>query len=143
MTVEGVGWGMEKRVLHSIAPEPDRHPDSLFIPPSSPCLTRRPGDVPMGDMGGYVYIMASKRYGTIYVGVTANLPARAYQHKQGLVAGFTRRYGVRDLVYYERHERIEGAIQREHNIKHWPRRWKTQLVDSVNPDWDDLYPTLI
>ncbi|HQZ12285.1 MAG TPA: GIY-YIG nuclease family protein [Devosia sp.] len=94
-------------------------------------------------MGGFVNIMASRRYGTIYTGVTANLAQRAYQHRSGLIPGFTKRYGVRDLVWFEEHGRIEAAIQREKSIKKWPRLWKTQLVDSFNPDWDDLFPTLI
>jgi putative endonuclease len=94
-------------------------------------------------MGGYVYMMASKRHGTIYVGVTADLPRRAWEHKEGIVPGFTRRYHIHNLVWFELHDTIESAIQREHNIKHWPRRWKTKLVDDMNPDWDDLYPTII
>jgi putative endonuclease len=88
-------------------------------------------------------MMAGKRYGTIYVGVTSDLSRRAWEHKEGIVPGFTRRYRVHDLVWFEWHDTIEGAIQREHNLKHWPRRWKTQLVDSVNPEWNDLYPALI
>jgi putative endonuclease len=94
-------------------------------------------------MGGYVYIMANKRYGTIYVGVTSNLAARAFQHRTDALPGFTRRYGLHLLVYYEPYDRITVAIQREHNLKHWPRRWKTALVDAMNPEWNDLYPTLI
>jgi putative endonuclease len=94
-------------------------------------------------MGGYVYMMASKRYGTIYVGVTSDLPRRVWQHKENHLPGFTKRYKVHDLVWFEWHDRIEGAIQREHNLKHWPRRWKTALVDSVNPDWADLTATLM
>jgi putative endonuclease len=94
-------------------------------------------------VGGFVYIMASKRYGTIYVGVTSDLARRIWEHRAGAVPGFTSRYHVHNLVYYERHERIEAAIQRGHNIKHWPRRWKTALVDSMNPDWIDLYSTLL
>jgi len=70
------------------------------------------------------------------------LPRRVWEHKTGAIAGFTQRYTVHDLVYFEPHERIETAIQREHNMKHWPRRWKTALVDGMNPDWVDLYPTL-
>lgn len=93
-------------------------------------------------MAGYVYILANKRYGTIYTGVTSNLLKRVWEHKNDVVPGFTKRYQVHDLVYYEMHERIEGAMQREQNIKHWPRRWKIVLVDGMNPDWDDLYPTL-
>jgi putative endonuclease len=94
-------------------------------------------------MGGWVYILASKRYGTIYVGVTSDLARRVWEHRNNLIPGFTSRYKVHDLVWYEWHGRIEAAIQREHNLKHWPRRWKTALVDGFNPDWDDLYPTLI
>ena len=94
-------------------------------------------------MCGWVYIMANKRYGTLYVGVTSDLARRAHEHKNGLVPGFTSKYGLTDLVYCEFHERIEDAIQREHNIKHWRREWKTKLVDGTNPEWEDLYPTLI
>jgi putative endonuclease len=94
-------------------------------------------------MGGYVYILANKRYGTIYTGVTANLPRRVWEHKNDILPGFTKRYRVHDLVYFELHDRIETAIQRERNMKHWRREWKTALVDGMNPDWDDLYPTLI
>ena len=94
-------------------------------------------------MGGFVYILASRRYGTLYTGVTSDLPRRIYEHKHDLIAGFTRRYQVHDLVYYERHDRIEGAIQREHNIKHWKRAWKVALIEELNPDWDDLYDTLV
>ncbi|MEQ1900614.1 MAG: GIY-YIG nuclease family protein [Devosia sp.] len=94
-------------------------------------------------MAGVVYFMANKKRGTIYVGVTSNLPRRAWEHKEGIVPGFTKTYGLHDLVYYEAHDTIVGAIQREHNIKHWPRRWKIELIETLNPDWDDLYPTLI
>jgi putative endonuclease len=93
-------------------------------------------------MGGYVYIMANQRYGTIYVGVTSDLIKRAWEHKNEVVPGFTRRYHLHDLVWYERHETIRNAIQREHNMKHWKREWKTALVDAMNADWDDLYPGL-
>ena len=94
-------------------------------------------------MGGWVSVMASGRYRTIYVGVTSDLARRVLQHRNNLIPGFTSRYKVHDLVWYEWHDRIEAAIQREHNMKHWPRRWKTALVDRFNPEWDDLYPTLI
>jgi putative endonuclease len=93
-------------------------------------------------MGGFVYIMANKRYGTIYTGVTADLPKRVWEHKNGVVPGFTKRYKLRDLVWFERHETIQAAIQREHNMKHWRREWKTTLVDAMNPEWADLYPSL-
>ena len=93
-------------------------------------------------MGGFVYIMANRRYGTIYAGVTADLPKRVWEHRNNVVPGFTKRYGLHDLVWFERHETIQGAIQREHNMKHWRREWKTALVDEMNPDWVDLYPSL-
>jgi putative endonuclease len=73
-------------------------------------------------MGGRVYFMTNRRNGTLYVGVTSNLPSRAYQHREGLIDGFTKRYGLKMLVYYERHDDIRAAIQRERTIKHWPRR---------------------
>ena len=94
-------------------------------------------------MAAYVYIMANKRYGTIYVGVTSDIARRVWEHKNDILPGFTRRYHLHDLVYYEAGDTIEGAIQREHTLKHWPRRWKTALIDEQNPNWDDLYPTLI
>jgi putative endonuclease len=93
-------------------------------------------------MASYDYIMANKRYGTIYVGVTTDLVRRAWEHREGILPGFTSRYKLQELVYYEIHESVVDAIQREHNMKHWPRRWKTALVDGMNPDWDDLYPTI-
>jgi putative endonuclease len=90
-------------------------------------------------MGFWVYILASGRGGTLYVGVTNNLIRRIFEHREGLVPGFTKRYGVKMLVYYERHDTAAGAIQREKNIKHWPREWKIDLILSINPDWNDLY----
>jgi putative endonuclease len=87
----------------------------------------------------FVYFMASRRNGTIYVGVTNCLAVRVWQHRNGLTQGFTKRYGVRMLVYYESFETIAAAIQREQNIKHWPRRWKLALIEKLNPQWRDLY----
>jgi putative endonuclease len=92
--------------------------------------------------GGWVYIMTNRVNGTLYVGVTADLARRAWQHREGLVEGFTKRYGLKRLVYAERHETIEQAIQRESNIKHWPRAWKIDLIVAMNPDWGDLYEKL-
>ena len=89
--------------------------------------------------GGSVYILASKRNGTLYIGVTSDLPGRIYEHREGLVPGFTRRYGVESLVWYENHSRIEDAIQREKNLKRWVRRWKLELIETKNPTWRDLY----
>jgi putative endonuclease len=90
-------------------------------------------------MSAWVYILASKPGGTLYIGVTNDLIRRVFEHREGLVAGFTKRYGVKSLVYYEQHDTIPLAIQREKNIKHWPREWKIDLIMSMNPDWRDLY----
>ena len=87
---------------------------------------------------GWVYILASKRNGTLYVGVTSNLQRRIEEHRQGLIEGFTKRYGVKHLVWAERHESIASAIQREKAIKKYPRRWKINLIESLNPEWRDL-----
>ena len=93
--------------------------------------------------GGWVYFMTNWRNGTLYCGVTSNLPRRAWEHREGVVAGFTKKYGLKRLVYYERFDDIETAIQREKTIKHWPRAWKVRLIHAMNPEWDDLYDTLI
>ena len=90
------------------------------------------------DKPGYVYIMASRRNGTLYIGVTSDLPARAYQHREGLVAGFTRRYDCRMLVWYQAHESIQQARHRELQMKKWKRLWKLGEIEKVNPAWDDL-----
>jgi putative endonuclease len=86
--------------------------------------------------------MTNKRDGVLYVGVTSDLPKRAWEHREGVVAGFTKRYGLKMLVYFEWHDEIALAIQREKNIKHWPRAWKIDLIRSVNPDWKDLFEAL-
>ncbi len=91
---------------------------------------------------GYVYILASKKNGTLYVGVTNDLIRRVYEHQHALVDGFTKRYKVKVLVYFEIHDSIEAAIQRERNIKEWKRPWKIDLIEKDNKDWLDLYPTL-
>ncbi|HLY56177.1 MAG TPA: GIY-YIG nuclease family protein [Stellaceae bacterium] len=96
----------------------------------------------MKEHGGWVYIMTNRPYGTLYVGVTANLSQRAWEHREGIMEGFTKRYGLKRLVYAERHEDIRAAIQRENNLKHWPRDWKVQLILADNPSWDDLYDRL-
>jgi putative endonuclease len=87
----------------------------------------------------WLYILASKPGGTLYVGVTNDLVRRAYEHRNGLVAGFTKRYDVKSLVYFEQYDTSIAAIQREKNIKHWPREWKIDLIVASNPDWRDLY----
>jgi putative endonuclease len=87
----------------------------------------------------YVYILASRPGGTLYVGVTNNLIRRVYEHRMGFVDGFTKRYNAKQLVYFEVYSSIRDAIQREKNIKHWPRAWKTRLIAQNNPSWRDLY----
>src|SRR3954467_13019233 len=90
-----------------------------------------------------VYIFASKRHGTLYTGVTSNLPKRAYEHRAGLVKGFSAKYGCKILVWYELHETMIEAITREKQIKAGSRARKLALIESLNPDWKDLYDTLI
>ena len=92
--------------------------------------------------GGWVYIMTNRPNGTLYVGVTSGLARRAWEHREGLINGFTKRYGLKRLVFAERHEDIRTAIQREKNLKHWPRAWKVRLMLGENPNWDDLYDRL-
>jgi len=89
--------------------------------------------------GGWVYIMTNRPNGTLYLGVTSDLPRRAFEHREGLVEGFTKRYGLKLLVFAERHEEIGAAIQREKTMKHSPRAWKIRLILAHNPNWEDLY----
>ncbi|RUT34610.1 GIY-YIG nuclease family protein [Arsenicitalea aurantiaca] len=89
-------------------------------------------------MKGYVYILASGRNGTLYVGVTTNPSRRWFEHRHALTPGFTSRYGVHRLVWLEEHDLVVSAIQREKTIKHYPRQWKINLIEAVNPDWSDL-----
>jgi putative endonuclease len=91
------------------------------------------------DKQFYVYILASQRNGTLYTGVTSNLIQRIWQHKEGLTDGFTTKYGVKNLVYFEVHGTAEAAITREKQIKKWRRAWKLDLIEKRNPDWKDLY----
>ena len=90
-----------------------------------------------------VYILTSKRNGTLYVGVTSNLAKRVWEHKNNMVEGFTRRYGLHRLVWYEVHETMESAIVREKRIKGWRRIWKLELIEATNPDWEDLYEAIL
>jgi len=85
-----------------------------------------------------VYILSSKRNGTLYIGVTSDLVGRIFKHRNGLLGGFTRQYSVRQLVWFEQHSTMENAITREKRIKKWNRAWKLQLIESENPDWRDL-----
>ena len=91
---------------------------------------------------GWVYIMTDAPFGTLYIGVTSNLAARAYQHRRGEGSAFCRRYGLTRLVYAEHHERIYDAITREKAMKAWKRAWKTRLIEQANPQWNDLFETL-
>lgn len=89
--------------------------------------------------GGWVYIVASKPYGTLYLGVTSNLVHRIWQHRAGKIPGFSSRYGCTRLVWHDRFDDIRTAIQREKTMKHWPRRWKLDLIAGFNPRWRDLW----
>ncbi|MEW6525835.1 MAG: GIY-YIG nuclease family protein [Spirochaetota bacterium] len=88
---------------------------------------------------GFVYIMTNRKDGTLYIGVTSNLIKRVYQHKTNLVEGFTYKYNLKRLVYYEIFETIEEAIKREKQLKNWKRECKITLIESINPQWLDLY----
>jgi putative endonuclease len=91
----------------------------------------------------YVYILASKPNGTLYTGVTSNLIQRVWQHKHDVIQGFTRKYNVKILVYYEVHENAESALTRENKIKRWRRTWKLGLIENSNPEWRDLYEEIL
>ena len=90
----------------------------------------------------FVYLLASERNGTLYVGVTSDLVKRVWQHKEGDVEGFTRKYGVKSLVWFEPHVSADSAITREKQIKRWKRLWKIELIEGSNPYWNDLYPSI-
>jgi putative endonuclease len=93
--------------------------------------------------GGWVYIVTDRPYGTLYVGVTSDIQRRAWEHRDGVTDGFTKRYELKRLVYVEAHDDIRAAIEREKRVKRWQRAWKIELIQSINPTWDDLYDTLI
>ncbi len=90
-----------------------------------------------------VYLLASKHNGTLYTGVTSSLTKRIWEHKNNFVEGFTKKYGVHTLVWYELHETMESAIRREKAIKNWKRAWKITMIEEMNPKWRDLYPDLL
>ncbi len=90
-------------------------------------------------MGGWVYIMSNKMNGTLYIGVTSDLVRRVYEHREGLVDGFTKAHELKRLVYFEAHDEIGAAIQREKSLKRWSRAWKVELIQKINPFWDDLF----
>jgi putative endonuclease len=113
---------------------------ALEPPPLAPVIAGLDPAIHADAMSGYwFYVMASGPSGTLYAGVTSDLVRRVYEHKEGTVSGFTSRYDVKTLVYYERYDAAVAAIQREKNIKHWSRKWKIELIQKVNPEWRDLY----
>ncbi len=97
----------------------------------------------MTDQKYYVYIICNKRNGTLYIGITSDLIKRTWQHKNGLVKGFSEQYGLKTLVYFEAYQNVEEAILREKRLKKWNREWKIKLIEKTNPDWKDLYQRLI
>ena len=117
---------------------------SIVIPDAA---TRRSGiGEPYGSepkegniLSAWVYILASRPYETLYTGVTTDLVRRVYEHREGLIEGFSEKYGVKSLVWYETHQEIGSALKREKQIKRWRRRWKFELIERLNPDWNDLY----
>jgi putative endonuclease len=97
----------------------------------------------MGSRQYYVYILASKRNGTLYTGMTSNLAKRVYEHKNDLVGGFTKKYNIHDLVYYETTDDRGSALTREKQLKKWRRSWKIALIEKQNPEWRDLHYELL
>jgi putative endonuclease len=95
------------------------------------------------DKAGFVYIMASQRNGTLYIGVTSNLVQRVYQHRNGLIDGFTKKYGCKFLVWFQAFDNLDEARRRELQMKEWRRAWKLREIEAVNPEWKDLYPSLM
>ncbi len=93
--------------------------------------------------GGWVYIMINRPNGTLYTGVTSQLVRRVFDHREGMIDGFTKRYGLTRLVYFERHEDIREAIAREKVVKKWPRAWRVRLIVAGNPEWNDLYEAIL
>ena len=97
----------------------------------------------MDDRAYHLYIMTNKKDGTLYIGVCNDLVRRTYEHRNGLVDGFTRKYRLHQLVYYESHNDPSGAILRENQMKKWNRSWKIELIEKTNPEWKDLYSDII
>ena len=95
------------------------------------------------DKSYFVYMLANKRNGTLYIGMTNNLVRRVYEHREGLVDGFTNTHDVKRLVWFETMSSIERAIQREKNLKHWLRQWKIELIEKHNPEWRDPYDEIV
>ena len=94
-------------------------------------------------MAYFVYIIASQRHGTLYIGVTNNLIRRVYEHREKITPGFTSKYNVNRLVWFDQTDSIEAAIQHEKRLKHWQRAWKIEMIEKANPQWEDLYSSLL
>jgi putative endonuclease len=92
---------------------------------------------------GFVYMMSNKQDGVLYIGVTSDIVKRVYEHKNGFADGFTKKYNLKNLVYYEVYDEIEEAIKREKQLKNWHREWKVELVNKQNPNWEDLYESIL
>lgn len=92
---------------------------------------------------GYMYILASRKYGTLYTGVTSDIIRRVWEHKHDVAEGFTKKYGIKTLVYFECYDEITQAIAREKHLKDWKRDWKINLIEQHNPHWQDMYPSLL
>ena len=91
----------------------------------------------------YIYILTNKKHGTLYIGITNNLMRRIYEHKNGIIKGFTKKYNLDKLVYFEQTTDINAAIQREKRLKKWNRAWKIELIESINPEWKDLSESFV
>ena len=92
---------------------------------------------------GFIYMMTNKQYGVLYIGITSDIVKRVYEHKNSYVDGFTKQYNLNILVYYEVYDEIEEAIKREKQLKNWHREWKVELVNKQNPNWEDLYESIL
>src|SRR5271157_2322385 len=132
-----MGLRTEKRGLRTISAYLTNRGFQLVIPANAGIQVRLMNKQPA------VYILASKRNGTLYIGVTSNLVKRIWEHRNNLVEGFTERYGVHNLVWYELHGSMESAIQREKQLKEWKRKWKLELIENANPKWEDLYNKIL
>jgi putative endonuclease len=119
------------------APIDDR--ETLTSTPSPSGLTRGSTATHSSRMAGYVYIVTNRKRGTLYIGVTSDLERRIHEHREGLAPGFSSAYGCTRLAFYEEHDSIGSAIQREKSLKRWYRQWKIDLIEAMNPEWRDLY----
>ena len=117
--------------------------NTLSFPASIDAIASMRGKGTQVNKRYFVYLLASKRNGTLYVGVTSDLANRTWQHKNDLIEGFTKRYGVHLLVWFEEHNDIRDAIDREKRIKGWNRAWKIKLIEKQNPQWLDLYEAFL